>query len=45
MNFAEYLIMIAETYDALAKGGAKPQADKLLLGVQTFLAALAATTK
>jgi len=42
MNFLTFLTTIAETYDALAKGGAKPTADKLLANVQVFLAALAA---
>jgi hypothetical protein len=40
MNFLSFLTTIAESYDTLAKGGAKPAADKLLLDVQLFLAAL-----
>ena len=40
MNFLEYLTVIAEAYDTLAKGGAKPTADKLLAGVVSFLGAL-----
>lgn len=40
MNFLALLTEVATSYDALATGGAKVTADKLLAGVQVFLAAL-----
>jgi hypothetical protein len=42
MDFRTLLLLIAESYDTMAKGGAKPAADKMLLGVATFLGALQA---
>lgn len=42
MDFKTLLLTIAESYDSLAKGGAKPAADKLLFDVATFLGALQA---
>ncbi len=40
VNFEALLMEVASSYSAMATGGAKPTADKLLAGVQVFLAAL-----
>jgi hypothetical protein len=45
MNFLAFLTAIAESYDAMAKGGAKVEADKLLSAAQVLLAALAVLPK